>query len=66
MNDEIINDFLARGGTIKLCRKRKAKGALPLSSAFGGNRFFLASKSVASAEQACMLRMGTGLRKYGN
>lgn len=66
MENETVMAFKARGGKIKVCRPRKARGALPLSSAFGGNRFFLASKTVASADQAGMLRMGTGLRKYGN
>jgi hypothetical protein len=66
MSNEVVLEFMSRGGTIKVCRPRKAKGAPPFSSAFGGNRVFLASKAVAGSEQAGMLRMGTGLRKYGN
>jgi len=61
-----IAEFLARGGKINVGRTRKAKGVMSLASGFGGNRMFLSSLKVASATQGGMLRMGTGLRKYGN
>ncbi len=64
--DDLVAEFLAQGGQIKVGRTRKAKGIGPSATLFGGNRVFLASRPVASAEQGGMLRMGTGLRKYGN
>lgn len=61
-----IEKFINNGGQIKVCRTRRAKGVKPLKSAFGGNRMFLSAMVVASASEAGMLRMGQGLRKYGN
>jgi len=64
--EDPVAEFLARGGVITVGRTRKAKGVKSTATMFGGNRVFLAGRAVASAEQGGMLRMGTGLRKYGN
>jgi hypothetical protein len=63
---EKVEEFMARGGAISIGRTRKTKGVKPLASSFGGNRLFLSSRAVSVADQGGMLRMGTGLRKYGN
>lgn len=64
-DDQLIRDYLATN-KVTVCRTRRAKGYYGLVKSFGGNRVFLASRTVASSEQAGMLRMGAGLRKYGN
>ena len=64
--DGLVAAFIEAGGQVKIGRTRKAKGIRSHATLFGGNRVFLAARPVASAEQGGMLRMGTGLRKYGN
>jgi hypothetical protein len=65
MENEIAQ-FLANGGSITIYRTRRGRGFKPLTSSFGGNRLFLASRAVSASKEGGMLRMGTGLRKYGN